>query len=361
MKQAGHLAKSFPPVSQTPMPDSTTYGERLQDHSAAPLLCPDLLNADDYANSACHWATTVTGWDANCEQYVAVAVTCKRWGCPYCAIKKIRRLAWMSKNATPTRLLTLTVSDKRYPDPESAWKHSSAAFPEFIRWARKQIGEVEYLRVLELQANGMPHYHCMLRCGFLVQKLALKEWRRLIGEPDELTCPDELIPKAWAGVNLKKIDDSFRTFFYLVKYLTKLHKIPWTDRHVSFSGNFFRPEDREEIEYAKLDRIQKFDEHPWVFLRERYCGLTVPVLGESRWLLGPEIRDRFIEVKPEELGLPVTRPAEPELPKAQKLVPGIDDGPCYGDEPITRRKTTRPKPIQRPKPASQPRPVTEKF
>lgn len=320
-----------------------SYAEELQDHSSAPLLCPDIYHADNY--TFCNWATSVSGYDVNAGAYVLYAVTCKRWGCPYCAVKKIRRLAWMSRNAEPTRLLTLTISSKRYVKDEHAWQAMSAAYPELIRWVRTQVGECEYLRVLELQANGTPHFHCMLRAPYIVHRDILHEWRRLIGQPDDAASYDDR-PKEWAGVNLKRIDSSFRTFNYLVKYLTKLHKIPWTDRHVSYSRNFFRDEDKEQVAYAVLDDIQKYDQHPWVWLQERIRSGEVRVLDHGKWLLGPEIPepDPWLrdEVDPRSLGLPgkAPDPSPPPVPLTQRLVPGLEAEPALDDNlrPDGRRK-----------------------
>ena len=354
--------------------DSSTYGEALQDHSAAPRLCPDVYNADNY--TYCPWAKCVTGLDPNSERYVLIGVTCKRWGCPYCAVRKVRRLAWMSKNAAPNRLLTVTVSSYRYTHGKEAWDATSKAFPELIRYARsgeasltkdaranKRAGlkyartpiECEYLRVLELQDNGMPHFHVMLRSNFLLHKDMLDEWRRLIGTPTNWT-EDTPKPKEWAGVNLKKIDDTFRTFHYLVKYLTKLHKIPWTDRHVSYSRGFFQPEDLEQVEYAKLDQVTKYDEHPWVWLRERLAWETVAVLGEGKWILDGPPPERHFQIDPKSLGLPGEPDPAPPPPLEQRLVPGLaaDDlqDPDKGLRPDGKRRRTRRSPCKLPeKPA----------
>ena len=322
------------------MPNYSYYGEELQDHTAAPPLIPDALNSENY--TYCPWATTVAGWDANSESYVAVGVTCKRWGCVYCATRKVRRLAWMAKNAEPNRLLTLTHSDKEWAESEidtpdgprtisrgeTCWRAASKAFPELIRFLRIEMGECEYLRVLELQANGMPHFHCMLRSGFLPQGKVLAEWRRLCGR---------------SGVNLKKIDSSFRTFHYLVKYLTKLHKIEWTDRHVSYSREFFRREDREEVEYAKLEGLVKYDQHPWVWLRERYNATTISVAGEGRWYLpdAPDLPTWTID--PKTLGLPGEKPADPTPPKTQRIVPGMEAAESPADHSHLNTDGTRRK------------------
>ena len=295
--------------------DSNSFAEELQDHTAYPRLCPEVLNSENY--TFCPWATSVTGWDVNLEKYVLVAVTCKRWGCHYCATRKVRRLAWMCKNAEPTKLLTLTQSTKdwqradgRGVDGKACWEKTAKAFPELIRFIRKNRGACEYMRVLELTQQGLPHFHCLLRCGFVPQRELLTEWRRLTGV---------------AGVNIKAIDKSFATFRYLVKYLTKLHKIEWTDRHVSYSRDFFRPEDKEEIAYAKLDSIEKYDSHPWVWLQERLGWEMIGCLGEGKWLVGDTIPCQEIEVDPSTLGLPGGAPSQPPPTRTQKLMPGMED------------------------------------
>ena len=338
--------------------DDSTYGEKLQDHANAPRLCPDVYDAENF--TFCHWAKTVTGYDPNSEQYVAVAITCKRWGCPWCNQKKVRRLAYLSKEAKPTRLLTLTIAGPdrdgrpgRWADPHDAWKGISAAFPELIRFARKLSSEVEYLRVLEIQKNGMPHFHCLLRSGFLLHSAMLAEWKRLIGTPENRD-PGDPVRKQYAGVNLKKIDDSFRTFFYLVKYLTKLHALEFTDRHVSYSKQFFNPADVEEVEYAKLEDVVKYDQHPWIFLRERYAWETVAVLGHGRWLLGGPPPQPYMKVDPKTIGLPGEPDPAPPAPLKQRLAPGLEAAEETHDaENLRPDGSRRQRPQRKPKPAAK--------
>jgi len=218
----------------------------------------------------------------------------------------------MSKNAEPDRLLTLTNSDKDWENGKQCWESTAPAFSELIRFIRRTRGECEYLRVLELQQNGMPHFHCMLRCGFVPQSLLLKEWRRLTGR---------------GGVNIKRIDQTFATFRYLVKYLTKLHKIEWTDRHVSYSRNFFRAEDKEELAYAKLDKVITYDQHPFVWLNERLGWETVRVLGEGKWEIGDCVPDSQCSIDPARLGLPSDSPPSELPPLSQRLIPGTEASP----------------------------------
>ena len=346
------------PVLQRESWDEPTYAEALQDHAAAPLLCPEIYHAQNY--TFCDWATTVTGYDVNTGKYIAIGVTCKRWGCPFCAVKKIRRLAWMSRNAEPNRLLTLTVSSKRYASGEDAWKGTSKAFPELVRYIRKNRGECEYLRVLELQANGMPHFHCMLRSPFIPQRELVAEWRRIIGFP-ETPYEQSDKPKEWAGVNLKRIDDSFRTFRYLVKYLTKLHKIPWTDRHVSYSRGFFKPEDLEQVEYAKLENVEKYDVHPWQYLNERYYSTELKVLDHGKWELPAEPLSKQYEINPEALGLPPAHPVEPAVPLKQRLVPGLSEDDIRREDDNLRADGRKKARTRRKSPAQPARPQASNF
>lgn len=309
------------------MDNSTLHAAVLQDcdepletYDAAPRLCPDILHADKYAT--CPWATSAFGFDWNSEKWHLVAVTCKRWGCPYCAIRKIRRLAWMSRNACPNKLITVTVSTHRYATPTAAWEKMAPAWPELVRYARRNFGDVQYLRILELTKKGTPHFHSMVRSRFLPHQVLLNEWRRLIGEPDEPP-QDSDEPEEYAGLNIKAIDKSFATFRYLVKYLCKLKKLEWTDRHVSYSREFFREEDKEKTEYAKLDQVQKNEDHPFKFLKERYGWRNVIVAKENCWVLPTYPPDPEIQVTNQDLGLPWEKPAMEESTPQQRLVPGI--------------------------------------
>ena len=157
--------------------------------------------------------------------------------------EKIRDLATWTKLAAPNKLLTLTVDPKHDDNPELAWKRTSPQFPELIRSLRVRFGTIEYLRVCEKTARGWPHYHCMLRSGFLPQKVVAQTWHRLTGAKI---------------VDIREVKAFFNSFQYLVKYLTKLHRIDWTDRHVTYSRGFFpaginaKPRDPEWYTTAKI-------------------------------------------------------------------------------------------------------------
>jgi hypothetical protein len=135
---------------------------------------------------------------------------------------------------------------------------------------RTQLGEIEYLRVCELHVSGYPHYHALLRSGFIPQKLLSCTWKKLANAP-----------VVW----ISKIDQSFSSFRYLTKYLTKLHRIEWTDRHVSYSRNFFRPEDTEKIAFPVREITERSETHPWKWLADHYPDQEVALEANGTFTL----------------------------------------------------------------------------
>jgi len=220
--------------------------------------------------SCCPWSKSVIAIDAETEKTVLCPVTCKRWGCSYCAPRKIRRLAFLTNGAQPNRWIRLGVDPAKYESPKAAWEHTAPLLPECIRSLRKNLGPIEYLRVCELHKSGFPHYHALLRSGFIPQKMLSSTWKTLADAP-----------VVW----ISKIDKSFSSFRYLTKYLTKLHRIEWTDRHVSYSRNFFRPEDTEKITFQKKEVTEKSDTHPWKWLCDHYPGEEIAMECDGTFTL----------------------------------------------------------------------------
>ena len=113
-------------------------------------------------------------------------ITCKHWGCSYCAPRKIRKLAFLTNGAKPNRWIRLGVNPAYYENGKDAWEKTSPKLPELCRKIRKERGECEYLRVCELHKSGMPHYHAMLRSSFIPQKALSEMWGALTGAPSSL-------------------------------------------------------------------------------------------------------------------------------------------------------------------------------
>jgi hypothetical protein len=224
-----------------------------------------------FANySTCPWAKTLVVEDVETGHAQVRAVTCKRWGCSYCAPRKIKKLAFLTNGAKPNRWIRLGVKPDLYADGKEAWLKTTTKLPELCRYIRKERGECEYLRVCELHQSGMPHYHALLRSSYIPQKQLSQIWGDLTGAP---------------VVYIAKIDQTFSSFRYLTKYLTKLHRIEWTDRHVSYSKNFFNPADLEKLAYPQRDVLAKSDDHPWKWLADRYSWDEVALEHDGAWTL----------------------------------------------------------------------------
>ena len=254
--------------------------------------------------TCCPWAKSILAIDHETDKLVLCPVTCKRWGCAYCAPKKIRKLAFLTNGAAPNRWIRLGVDPKLYESPKEAWEKTSPKFPECFRQLRAiRKCEIEYLKVTELHKSGYPHYHALLRCGFLPKKQLDDTWAKLTGAPYN-----------W----IAKIDSTFSSFRYLVKYLTKLHKIEWTDRHVSYSRGFFREEDREKLAFPERAILSRIDEHPWLYLSRRYQRDTVGVDANGCYHLNEEFCGTPQDMDRAEVGLPPL--PESAQPKPAKMV-----------------------------------------
>ena len=251
----------------------------------------------------CPWATSIIAIDPESENLVLCPVRCKRWGCEFCAQKKIRRLSFLTNGAQPNRMVTLTIAPGTDTDPKAAWERTSPLVPELMRIVRKvRNRECEYLRVCEIHKSGWPHYHCLLRSEYIPQAWLSETWAKLSGATQ---------------VDVRKVDNSFSSFRYLVKYLSKMHRLDWTDRHCSYSRKFFRPEDLEKIKFPERSIESRSDEHPWIYLSSRYPAEEIGVDDAGCYHLPHAFCGEPMEVSREDVGLDQAE-AEPQ-PIIKKL------------------------------------------
>lgn len=227
----------------------------------------------------CPHAQTLRGWSTveNCEIYIPL--TCKQWSCRTCAETKIRIMAARTREAKPTRMLTLTLDPQQYKTPREAYDHSRRQIPELFKYLRTKFGEIEYLRVTELTRDGWPHYHFLLRSGYIPHAAIRFKW-------NELT-------KAII-VDIRPVQKSFAAYTYLVKYLSKIHSIPWTDRHLSYSRNFFPPEDPKQKNLLGLEMTETIPMHPATVIYREGEGAVWRKIGSKAFALvtlNPDFND----------------------------------------------------------------------
>lgn len=218
----------------------------------------------------CPKSQTLLGFSPDEMSYVIAELPCQNWSCRPCAERKIRRLAALTRDAKPTRMLTLTVDPGRWKSPRDAFDGTRRQVNELLKKLRTKFGEIEYLRVTELTKKGFPHYHLLLRSGFIPHAVVKKLWNELTGA---------------TIVDLRQVKESFRAYHYLVKYLSKLHKIEWTERHVSYSRGFFPPEPERKNQPLPIESKSILSMHPITYLLQNHKGDTIEPFTPSTWII----------------------------------------------------------------------------
>lgn len=251
----------------------------------------------------CPRSQSLVAYSLTYEATVLFALPCRTWSCRPCAETKIKALAATVLLAAPNRLLTLTVNPALYSSRREAWENTRKCVPLLIRRLRKDFGEIEYLRVTEVTKNGYPHYHLLVRSGFLPHSVVKRYWSELTGA---------------TIVDIRQVTKSWSAYKYLVKYLAKLHQLEWTERHVSMSRNFalkskWKPD--VNLETAEPEFIR---EHPAYVILERYQGLRLQRISPNTHIVHRD--DRVIpnpsrsSQKPPHPTMILNPPAAPDAP-----------------------------------------------
>ena len=166
---------------------------------------------------------TVRGKAPNSPEMRFLRVNCKCWNCSRCAPKKAKRLKHAIRAKAEAmqlrRFLTLTLDPKKIEgDPV---RYLNATFAKLRVYLKREYGVApDFIRVLEFQENGNPHFH------ILIDRYIDLEWIR----------------KAWVAVGGGfmvdiRLVDVHRVSRYLSKYLTKelLMSAPLRSRRVTTS------------------------------------------------------------------------------------------------------------------------------
>ena len=160
--------------------------------------------------------------DAGGQRYIRL--DCKCWDCSFCGPKKayryrnaIREVAEVYKLC---RFLTLTL-DPRLMGHEDPVSYINNAFAKWRIYLKRKLGALAvYVRILEFQKNGNPHFHILVD-RFIPQALVQKTWEAAGG----------------GRMVFIKFVDMHRVSRYLSKYLTKelLLSAPKRSRRVTVS------------------------------------------------------------------------------------------------------------------------------
>lgn len=221
----------------------------------------------------CHHAQTLEAYSQVLRATVWIPLPCKQWSCRFCCEDKIRRLSKRVEGAKPNRLLTLTVDPGLWQSPRDAFDGTRRQVSELVKGLRPKWGEIEYLRVTELTRGGWPHYHMLVRSSFLPQPVVKAKWGELTGAQI---------------VDLRHVKNRFQTYTYLVKYLTKMHKIAWTERHVSYSRKFFLEPKPDKKNPLQLTEYQIKETHPATLFYHTFRKSVLVEAGYNVWVLNPD-------------------------------------------------------------------------
>lgn len=214
----------------------------------------------------CPHAQTLSAWSLKYGCSVLLPLSCKRWSCRHCAETKTRQLAARTREARPNRLMTLTVDPANYDTPRQAFDETRTKLAPLTRTLRSKFGEVEYLRVTELTRRGWPHYHFLIRSPYIPHSVVRDRWQELTGA---------------RIVDLRKCSANFRAYTYLLKYLTKMHSISWTERHVSYSRRFFPPLPARDDDGLQLEEVQIHEVHLASWLAANCQGATITEIAPN--------------------------------------------------------------------------------
>jgi hypothetical protein len=239
------------------------------------LVLPEVRPAAAYFG-CCPHAMCMTCHSYTLHASILFILTCKRWSCKTCANQKIKKLAIDVRSARPNRLLTLTIDPSLHESPKAAWENTRRKIPILIRTLRKRFGPIEYMRVTEVTKAGWPHYHLLVRSGYLPQPVVKEEWRKLTGA---------------VIVDLRQVHRSFAAYTYLVKYLAKLHNLGWTERHVSMTRHFVPKREKSQLADLVCGQVTIIRNHPSTYAATFLAGRTLKRISDSAHAIVPEDAD----------------------------------------------------------------------
>jgi len=207
-----------------------------------------------------------------------IAQGCHKWSCPVCAPRRKARLVYKIRDASPNRFLTLTC--RHEGKPEDQLSTITKALPKTINELRKRHGSIEYLRMLERCADGYPHFHLLIRSGYLPQPDIKAIWERRTG--------------AWI-VDIRKAHG--RSIGYVAKYVQKaLGDLgTWMRQRMSVSQHFWVQQPKPEQQFINCVRKQH---HPITLAETHLRDYEIDRVAIGLYHIGDENPNRCL---PEEL------------------------------------------------------------
>lgn len=195
---------------------------------------------------------SIRGRDATAGVTRFHRLNCKCWACSYCGPRKAKRyrhvIAETAERLQLRYFVTLTLDPSKIEgDPV---RYLNRTWAKFRTYLRRQFGiTLAYIRVLEFQQNGNPHFHILISCRIDFAWLQTA-WQAVGGG---------------LFVNIKFVD-VHRVSHYLSKYLTKelLLSAPLRSRRVTTSRDIHlneKPASEIKWEFVRLSIFRLFEWH----------------------------------------------------------------------------------------------------
>jgi hypothetical protein len=216
---------------------------------------------------------SVRGQDRQTGSTIFHRVNCKCWNCSYCAARKAKRYKRAIREAAERlalcRFVTLTLDPSKInTDPV---RYLNAVFAKFRIYLKREFGVAPtYIRVLEFQQSGVPHFHLLID-RYIDFAWLQATWQAVGGG---------------LYVNAKFVD-VHRVSRYLSKYLTKelILSAPLRSRRVTTSRGVHL------FEKQALETNWEFLRIPILVLYDRYRAAVISLeLDEESVLKSFSIR-----------------------------------------------------------------------
>jgi len=178
----------------------------------------------------CRHSKSAYATEANTERTALHIVGCRRWTCKLCGPTRRRELVARIVASKPTKFITLTC--RHEGGPEVQLKKIVKGLQRVAKWIRKDIGPIEYLRMVEACRDGYPHFHLLARADYVDKQKLSDKWEEFTGA---------------IIVDIKKAHG--RSTGYISKYITKARDQDktWSRQRMSVTRGFWikseRPQD----------------------------------------------------------------------------------------------------------------------
>lgn len=231
-----------------------------------------VASTGDLANwiGGCPYAASLICWSVTHSSPLLCSLPCKRWGCAFCGRRRIRDLALRTEAAQPNRFFTLTTNTRAFTSAREAFLHGGRKFADLTKLIRREVGPIDYLRVIEAHANGFPHWHVLARCPYIDQRDLSRWWAQLHHSPI---------------VDIRNPKKIRSTYAYVVKYLGKQHYVPWTNRRIATSRHFFPPRPPNEHAGWKLNQKTRLKKLPEQVALRFAAGKVLTRLTDTAFLI----------------------------------------------------------------------------